>query len=136
MNAHNKRKFALFLQILGTVIIFMSLNKFIKGRDNFIYLIVGIVIFIGVMYYRYRVLTKYFYVQRFKKSKGLETVSRLLPIAAFIAVFYITDKYGLNTLVGATLFSLNTIIDERYTKYFTQEEYNEYMKNKKTNKKK
>lgn len=136
MDQHNKRKLALFLQVLATVLLFVSLSSFLRDRSNYTYLIIGVLVFIVVLYYRYKVLSKHFYVQRFPKGKWMNTLSRMLPILAFIAVYYIPDNYGLNTLVGAAMFSVGTVIDEKYSKYFTHEEYEEYMKNKKKNKKK
>ncbi|QQK08110.1 hypothetical protein [Miniphocaeibacter halophilus] len=138
MDLHKKRKFSVFLQMLTTILLFYILYKFAKKEISLIYLIIGVLIFLASMFYRFRILTKNFYVQRFRKTKVLEFLSKTLPIFAFFAILYIPDIYGINAIIGAIMFNSSLIIDERYTKYYTQEEYDEYMKNKKkkNNKKK
>ncbi|HHX69612.1 MAG: hypothetical protein WAO56_00815 [Miniphocaeibacter sp.] len=136
MDLHKKRKFAVFLQMLTTILLFYILYKFAKKELSLIYLVVAVLVFLASMIYRFRILTKNFYVQRFKKNKVLEFLSKTLPIFSFFAILYIPDIYGINAIIGAIMFNTSLVIDERYTKYYTQEEYDEYMKNKKKNNKK
>lgn len=136
MNLHKKRKFTVFLQMLATIFLFWILYRFAKKELDLKFLIISVVLYIGVMYIRFTVLTKNFYVQKFKKNKYLDIFKRISPIIAFFAIMFLPSNFGLNAIAGGLIFNLGTVIEERYTKYFTQEEYDDYMEKKKQNEKK
>lgn len=131
MDLHKKRKFTVFLQMLATILLFWILYRFAKKELDLKYLIISVIAYIGVMYIRFTVLTKNFYVQKFKKNKYLDIFKRMSPIIAFFAIMFLPSNFGLNAIAGGLVFNLGTVIEEKHTKYFTQEEYDEYMKKKK-----
>ena len=131
MDLHKKRKFTVFLQMLATILLFWILYRFAKKELDLKYLIISVIAYIGVMYIRFTILTKNFYVQKFKKNKYLDIFKRMSPIIAFFAIMFLPSNFGLNAIAGGLVFNLGTVIEEKHTKYFTQEEYDEYMKKKK-----
>ncbi len=136
MDLHKKRKFTVFLQMLATIFLFWILYRFAKKELDLKYLIISIIVYIGVMYIRFSVLTKNFYVQKFKKNKYLDIFKRISPIIAFFIIMYLPSNYGINAIAGGLVFNLGTVIEEKYTRYFTQVEYDDYMEKKKQKEKK
>ena len=137
MEAIKKRKFAFNLQLVITVVMFFALYKYMKKEASLVYLIGGVVLYIASSYYRFSIIQKNFYIQKVKKNKYLEIINKLLPIFAFVAIIYIPKIYGINVVIAALLFNASVVINERYTRYISIEDYNKRLKeyNKKKKKK-
>ena len=128
-NLHLLRKFSLVLQIIASIIMFQGIFQYYISRENLFVPIFGLFIFIISIAFRYVILKNNFYVQKLQKTKAAMTLSRFGTILAFFAMYFLPNIYFLNTIVGGILFNLGVLLNDRYLKYYTEVEYNEYKKN-------
>lgn len=128
-NLHLLRKFSLVLQIIASIIMFQGIYYYYVSRENLFIPIFGLLIFIISITFRYIILKNNFYVQKLQKTKAAMTLSRFGTILAFLAMYFLPNIYFINAIVGGILFNLGVLLNDRYLKYYTEVEYNEYKKN-------
>ena len=129
-NLHLLRNLSLVLQIIASIIMFQGIYYYYVSRENLFIPIFGILIFIISITFRYIILKNNFYVQKLQKTKAAMTVSRFGTLLGFLSLYFLPKIYFINAIVGGILFNLGVLLNDRYLKYYTEVEYNEYKKNK------
>lgn len=129
-NLHLLRNLSLVLQVIATIILFQGIYDYFVNRKDLFIPIFGLFILIISIGFRYIILKNNFYVQKFQKSKAAMTIIRFGTILGFLALYFLPNSYFINSIIGGILFNLGVLLNDRYLKYYTEVEYNEYMKNK------
>ena len=129
-NLHLLRNLSLVLQVIATIILFQGIYDYFVNRKDLFILIFGLFILIISIGFRYIILKNNFYVQKLQKSKAAMTIIRFGTILGFLALYFLPNSYFINSIIGGILFNLGVLLNDRYLKYYTEVEYNEYMKNK------
>ena len=129
-NLHLLRNLSLVLQIIASIIMFQGIYYYYVSRENLFIPIFGLLIFIISITFRYIILKNNFYVQKLQKTKAAMTVSRFGTLLGFLSLYFLPKIYFINAIVGGILFNLGVLLNDRYLKYYTEVEYNEYKKNK------
>lgn len=129
-NLHLLRNLSLVLQVIATIILFQGIYDYFVNRKDLFIPIFGLFILIISIGFRYIILKNNFYVQKLQKSKAAMTIIRFGTILGFLALYFLPNSYFINSIIGGILFNLGVLLNDRYLKYYTEVEYNEYMKNK------
>lgn len=129
-NLHLLRNLSLILQVIATIILFQGIYDYFVNRKDLFIPIFGLFILIISIGFRYIILKNNFYVQKLQKSKAAMTIIRFGTILGFLALYFLPNSYFINSIIGGILFNLGVLLNDRYLKYYTEVEYNEYMKNK------
>ena len=129
-NLHLLRNLSLILQVIATIILFQGIYDYFVNRKDLFIPIFGLFILIISIGFRYIILKNNFYVQKLQKSKAAMTIIRFGTILGFLALYFLPNIYFINSIIGGILFNLGVLLNDRYLKYYTEVEYNEYMKNK------
>lgn len=129
-NLHLLRNLSLVLQVIATIILFQGIYDYFVNRKDLFIPIFGLFILIISIGFRYIILKNNFYVQKLQKSKAAMTIIRFGTILGFLALYFLPNIYFINSIIGGILFNLGVLLNDRYLKYYTEVEYNEYMKNK------
>lgn len=129
-NLHLLRNLSLVLQVIATIILFQGIYDYFVNRKDLFIPIFGLFILIISIGFRYIILKNNFYVQKLQKSKAAMTLIRFGTILGFLALYFLPNSYFINSIIGGILFNLGVLLNDRYLKYYTEVEYNEYMKNK------
>lgn len=129
-NLHLLRNLSLVLQVISTIILFQGIYDYFVNRKDLFIPIFGLFILIISIGFRYIILKNNFYVQKLQKSKAAMTIIRFGTILGFLALYFLPNSYFINSIIGGILFNLGVLLNDRYLKYYTEVEYNEYMKNK------
>ncbi|WP_300410065.1 branched-chain amino acid transport system II carrier protein [Lagierella sp.] len=129
-NLHLLRRFALFLQIVATIFLFQGIYKYFKKEAFSFFPVFGFIVFILSILFRYLILKDNFYVQQRQKSRPAQILSRFGTVLGFAALYFLPNDGFVNSIVGGILFNLGVLLNDRYLKYYTQVEYNRYMKNR------
>lgn len=129
-NLHLLRNLSLVLQVIATIILFQGIYDYFVNRKDLFIPIFGLFILIISIGFRYIILKNNFYVQKMQKSKAAMTIIRFGTILGFLALYFLPNIYFINSIIGGILFNLGVLLNDRYLKYYTEVEYNEYMKNK------
>lgn len=129
-NLHLLRNLSLILQVIATIILFQGIYDYFVNRKDLFIPIFGLFILIISIGFRYIILKNNFYVQKLQKSKAAMTLIRFGTILGFLALYFLPNSYFINSIIGGILFNLGVLLNDRYLKYYTEVEYNEYMKNK------
>ena len=129
-NLHLLKNLSLILQVIATIILFQGIYDYFVNRKDLFIPIFGLFILIISIGFRYIILKNNFYVQKLQKSKAAMTIIRFGTILGFLALYFLPNIYFINSIIGGILFNLGVLLNDRYLKYYTEVEYNEYMKNK------
>ncbi len=129
-NLHLLRNLSLILQVIATILLFQGIYDYFVNRKDLFIPIFGLFILIISIGFRYIILKNNFYVQKLQKSKAAMTIIRFGTILGFLALYFLPNSYFINSIIGGILFNLGVLLNDRYLKYYTEVEYNEYMKNK------
>ena len=129
-NLHLLRNLSLVLQVIATIILFQGIYDYFVNRKDLFIPIFGLFILIISIGFRYIILKNNFYVQKLQKSKAAMTIIRFGTLLGFLALYFLPNIYFINSIIGGILFNLGVLLNDRYLNYYTEVEYNEYMKNK------
>lgn len=129
-NLHLLRNLSLVLQVIATIILFQGIYDYFVNRKDLFIPIFGLFILIISIGFRYIILKNNFYVQKLQKSKAAMTIIRFGTLLGFLALYFLPNIYFINSIIGGILFNLGVLLNDRYLKYYTEVEYNEYKKNK------
>lgn len=128
-NLHLLRNLSLVLQVIATIILFQGIYDYFVNRKDLFIPIFGLFILIISIGFRYIILKNNFYVQKLQKSKAAMTIIRFGTLLGFLALYFLPNIYFINSIIGGILFNLGVLLNDRYLKYYTEVEYNEYKKN-------
>ena len=118
-----QRKAYLAIECLVVFLVFASLYYVQIGKIPSFTPWILIVLFVIVSYLRLALHKKYYVVQKLGRTKGLDLLVKLLPLAALVVYYILPKVSGINAIVAGALAALYFYIEDTLTVYTPIEEY-------------
>lgn len=126
-----QRKSLLAVECITVFLIFFSLHYSNKGEiPSFVpWLLVAA--FVITAYLRIQLHKKYYVVQKLGRTKNLNLLIRLLPVAALLTYLWLPKANGINGIVSGLFAAFYFYVEDTLTVYTTVEEYKKILKSQK-----